>query len=164
VTGPAKGLLECTCRSAHPRCIVCGRDDGYGLGLRFSLRADGGVEAEFACDTHFQGYHGILHGGIIATLLDGAMTHCLFAHGIVALTAEMTVRFRHPVLVGVPALVRAVVADSQPPLHVLHALIFQDGQLKARAVGKFVERRADARVKEVTASKPSRGRWAEPST
>lgn len=155
MTGPTQGLLVSACGSAHPRCIVCGRDDGYGLGLHFSLRADGGVEAEFGCDSRFQGYQDILHGGIIATLLDGAMTHCLFAHGIIAMTAEMTVRFRHPILVDVPAQVRAVVADSQPPLHVLHARILQDGRLKARAVGKFVERRAHARVMEETTGNPT---------
>ena len=139
-TEPIQPLLETTRQFAHPRCVVCGRDHGCGLDLRFSLCEDGSVEAGFACGAQYEGYAGVLHGGIISALLDGAMTHCLFARGLVAVTAEMTVRFRHPIVVDVPALVRAHVADCQAPLHVLNALIVQEGRLKAKAVGKFVER------------------------
>jgi acyl-coenzyme A thioesterase PaaI-like protein len=46
------------------------------------------------------------------------MTNCLFAHGIVAVTAEMTVRFRHPIKTGVPVIARARIARSQRLLHV----------------------------------------------
>jgi acyl-coenzyme A thioesterase PaaI-like protein len=36
----------------------------------------------------------MLHGGVISSILDGTMTNCLFAHGTVAVTAELRVRFR----------------------------------------------------------------------
>jgi len=56
--------LERTRQAAHPFCIVCGRAGECGLGLRFSLRDDGGVEARFECRETLQGYTGMLHGGI----------------------------------------------------------------------------------------------------
>jgi acyl-coenzyme A thioesterase PaaI-like protein len=38
--------------------------------------ADGGVEAHFDCSRIFEGYSHRIHGGVIAALLDGAMTNC----------------------------------------------------------------------------------------
>jgi acyl-coenzyme A thioesterase PaaI-like protein len=81
----------------------------------------------------------MLHGGVIASLLDGAMTNCMFAYGTPAITAELAVRFRHPVIVNRPAKVRAWVERSSPPLHVLKAVVLQDERPKATAVGKFME-------------------------
>ena len=135
-----QNLLNRTRQAAHPRCAVCGRTGHCGLGLRFRLCPDGAVEAEFNCPERFQGYRGILHGGVTSSLLDGAMTNCLFARGITAVTGELNVRFRHPIRLGVPLLVRASITRSQPPLHVAEAEIVQDGQVRARAVGKFMER------------------------
>ena len=139
-TKPAGNLLERTQASAHPRCIVCGRGQQCGLGLRFTLRDDGGVEASFQCEARFQGYEGLLHGGVTSSLLDGAMTNCLFARGIVAVTAEMTVRFRHPIALNTPLTVSGHVTRSQTPLHIVDAQIIQEGQVKAKATGKFMER------------------------
>jgi len=119
---------------------VCSQANACGLGLRFSLRDDGSVEAHFECKRALQGYDGILHGGMIATLLDGAMTNCLFAHGITAVTAEITVRFRHPVRLDTPLLVRARITQSQMPLHVAEAELVQDGRVKATATGMFMKK------------------------
>ena len=139
-TEPAQQVLERTQRAEHPFCIVCGRANGCGLGLRFSLRDDGGVEACFQCKAHFQGYEGLLHGGVTSSLMDGAMTNCLFAHGVAAVTAEITVRFRHPISLHADLVVRAHITRSQAPLHIVEAEIVQDGQVKAKATGKFMER------------------------
>ncbi len=137
-------VLNTTQQAVHSQCVVCGRGQQCGLGLRFQLRDDGGVEAEFQCPEQFQGYEGILHGGVVSSLLDGAMTNCLFAHGIVAVTAEMTVRFRHPIALNTPLQVRASIQRSQPPLYVVEADILQNGQIKAAANGKFMEKNNEA--------------------
>jgi uncharacterized protein (TIGR00369 family) len=137
---PTQSVLQRTRQQAHPLCIVCGRAHEHGLGLRFSLREDGAVEAQFDCKPIFQGYEGILHGGITSALLDGAMTNCLFAHGVVAVTAELTIRFRHPLEVGKVLIARAQVLCLREPLHMVEAELIQDGQVKATAVGKFMEK------------------------
>jgi len=64
---------------AHSNCVVCSPANGRSLCLKFTASDDGGVEACFHCDRAFEGYAGILHGGVIASLLDGAMTNCMFA-------------------------------------------------------------------------------------
>ena len=128
-------------RAAHARCFVCGRPHEGGLNLDFAVCDDGAVEAAFDCAACYQGYDGVLHGGVTASLLDAAMTNCLFARGIAAVTAEMTVRYRHPIAVGMPRIVQARAGRAQPPLHLVEAEIVQEGQVRARAAGKFMERR-----------------------
>jgi acyl-coenzyme A thioesterase PaaI-like protein len=126
----------------HPRCIVCGADNPRGLGLVFAPSADGsGVEAQFDGRESVEGYAGLVHGGVVSMLLDAAMAHCLFHLGRVAHTAELTIRFRHPVLVGREARVRAWRERSRGRLHVLGADLSQDGRVKAVATAKFMEAR-----------------------
>jgi len=87
-----------------------------------------------------QGYHGQLHGGIIASLLDGAMTHCLFARGKSAVTGELIVRFLHPVDTRGYLNISAWLKSSRAALHKLEAILTQDGKLMAKASAKFMER------------------------
>jgi uncharacterized protein (TIGR00369 family) len=123
----------------HPRCIVCGAGNPMGLGLHFTVAEDGAVESTFAGSEVFEGYTGRLHGGLIAALLDGAMTNCLFAHGCEAVTAELTVRYRHPVAPTTRMTLRAWLTESHEPLHLLRAELRQGEQVKAVASGKFLQ-------------------------
>jgi len=128
------------CNEAHPNCIVCSPNNRLGLQLEFTMLDDGSVQATFDCGESFQGYPGILHGGVISSLLDGAMTNCLFAHGRQGITGELKIRFRHPVFIHRTAIVRAWVDRLIPPFQVLQAELIQDEWLKAKATGRFVER------------------------
>ena len=123
---------------AHANCIVCAATRRDGLGLQFDVLENGSVEAVFACDPAFEGYQGMLHGGVAASLVDGAMTNCLFAHGIPAVTAELKVRFRHPLKLAKPAQIRAWVDRSSQPLYLMKAEIFQEEQKRVTATGKFM--------------------------
>ena len=126
----------------HPHCVVCGASDPLGLGVRFTIREDGSAESQFHCSSAFEGYPHQLHGGVIALLLDGAMTNCLFAHGHQAVTAELRIRYREPVATSRTASVRAWIERSDRRLRVVAAELVQDGQVKARARAKFVDRRS----------------------
>ena len=126
-------------RSCHPACIACGRPEHGGLGLRFREASDASVVATFACESRYQGYPNQLHGGIIATLLDAAMMHCLFARGICGVTVNIEVQFRHPVRVDTQADVRAWLCEESPSYYVLRAEIVQDGTTRAVAEGVFAE-------------------------
>jgi acyl-coenzyme A thioesterase PaaI-like protein len=114
--------------------------------LRFRLSDDDHrIEATFDCGETFEGYVGLVHGGIVSAVLDGAMANCLLHLGCVAHTGGLSVRFRHPVLVGRKATVRAWLERSHGRLHVLAAELEQDGQVKAVASAKFLEQRAQTR-------------------
>jgi acyl-coenzyme A thioesterase PaaI-like protein len=126
-------------RQLHRRCIVCGSTNGLGLQVDFVAQPDGSVSARLGCPGFLEGYPDTLHGGIIAAVLDGAMTNCLFAHGRVAVTGELSVRFRHPVVTNRPATVRAWIEDSFPILHLMAAELRQDDRVMARATAKFME-------------------------
>lgn len=87
-------------------CFVCGRENPAGLHLRFSEDPDARqVRAEFVLPEVYQGYPGIVHGGIIAAILDetagrAVMLHT--THETFMATLSLTVRYRRPTPVGVP--------------------------------------------------------------
>jgi acyl-coenzyme A thioesterase PaaI-like protein len=126
----------------HPGCVVCGAANTRGLRLRYVPANGNEVRAELDCDGSLEGYGGRLHGGIIAAALDGAMTHCLFALGRAAVTAELAVKFSHPVVTGRPATVRARLERDLAPLYLLRAELVQDGVVKATGSAKFMEHEA----------------------
>ena len=132
--------LDRTRDRVHPKCVVCSAVHPRGLNLKFDIDKNKTVVATFQCNEELEGYPGVLHGGIISTVLDGAMGHCMFARGQAAVTVEMTTRFRHPVVTGKPATVSARITRISHPLYLLEAKILQDGEVKATAKGKFYDR------------------------
>ena len=124
----------------HSRCVVCASGNPMGLNLEFTLTQDGAVEGSFAASSVLQGYDGLVHGGVIASMLDGAMTNCLFAHGKEALTAELVVRYRKPVVVGERLTLRAWIEKSSSILFCMRAELSQNGCIKAVASAKFLNR------------------------
>lgn len=125
-------------RTIHGRCFACGnRSDG--LGLRFRDCGEAGVAADWRCLADYQGYPGVVHGGIVATLLDSAMTNCLLVRGIEGVTADLQIDFNRPVFVGDVARVTARVVRSRPPLYVLEASVEQGGLVRASASARFAQ-------------------------
>lgn len=80
-------------------CFVCGKNNPNGLKLTFQL--DGNtMKSEFTPGKIHQGFANIVHGGIIATVLDEIMLNLLYRSNIHAVTAELLVRFCKPAYVG----------------------------------------------------------------
>ncbi|MCA9250957.1 MAG: PaaI family thioesterase [Phycisphaerae bacterium] len=128
---------EALCSSCHPDCVAC-RDIGLGgLGLKFSVSADGGVNARFYCAAKYQGYPDRMHGGIIATLLDAAMTHCLFSRGKRGVTAKLSIRYVRPVEIGADAVISASVISDRGMLVELQSELHQAGRLCASSKATF---------------------------
>ncbi len=127
-------------QQSHAHCMVCGlrEHNSYSLGLVFSPQADGTVSAPFVVTTKHQGYTGLLHGGMTSTLLDAAMTHCLFSQGIQALTAELTVRFMAPISLGQTLMVCAQMLGQRRGIYQLEAWLMAGQQKVARASAKFI--------------------------
>ena len=125
--------------SLHDTCLLCGSKNPIGLQLDFKPGKDGAVVAQFICQFRFEGYKGFLHGGVAAALLDSAMTNCLFARGIAALTAGLNVTYKKPVRCGRSAQINAWLIKSFSPLHELKAHLSQDGEILVTAGAKFME-------------------------
>jgi uncharacterized protein (TIGR00369 family) len=89
-------------------CFACGKKNSSGLRLDFRTE-DGKAVAEFVPSKIHQGFKDIVHGGIIATVLDEAMVKVALSRGIKVLTAEIAVRFRSTLSVGDSSIVEAEV-------------------------------------------------------
>lgn len=86
-------------RARDSWCFACGPDNPIGLHLAFKITSDN-IYAEFVPERIHQGYDGVVHGGIIATLLDEAMANLLYLKGWDCTTGKMEIRYRQPALVG----------------------------------------------------------------
>ena len=75
-------------------CFGCGSDNPRGLQLKFRVDPDGTATASFIPGSEWEGPRGIVHGGIVTTLLDEAMAKAVAATGCRGMTAELRVRFR----------------------------------------------------------------------
>ncbi|WP_272947532.1 PaaI family thioesterase [Aeromonas salmonicida] len=96
-------------------------------------------------DERYQGYTGILHGGMTSTLLDAVMTHCLLQQGIKGLTAELTIRFVVPINIGSKIYLSAQIVDQRHGIHRLNAVASVDGVVVAKASAKFIEKKVNDR-------------------
>ncbi len=126
-------------RSDHG-CFGCGRLNPYGLRLRFVQIGPVEVMAEFEPGAVHEGFAGVVHGGIVTTLLDEAMAWAAFAAGAWVVTARLDVRFRRPVVVGEPVRVFGRVRDDRRRLVEVDGRVARvaDGVLLAEASGAFV--------------------------
>lgn len=82
-------------------CFVCGEDNRHGLQAIF--QSNGDLLCSFGsvvlAET-FQGWGQIVHGGILAALLDEACIYAAMSLGKKAVTAELQIRYRRPVPCG----------------------------------------------------------------
>ncbi len=103
-------------------CFVCGEENPSGLHLKFTL-CDGKVKTEFVPQKIFQGYKDIVHGGIIAAILDEAMVKAARMEGKQAVTAEITIRFKNPLMAGEKAVIEAHIVRTNKKIIETAAII-----------------------------------------
>jgi acyl-coenzyme A thioesterase PaaI-like protein len=125
--------------SSHEGCFACGPNNKNGLGLTFRPSLSGGVEATFYCDLKYQGYPGFLQGGVIATLLDSAMIHCLFQKGIMAMTGRMYIQFKKPVRMQEVVQIKASMVEQRGPVYRLSAEVIQEELVCAKSSATFMQ-------------------------
>lgn len=119
-------------------CFVCGPLNPFGLHLSFE-KSDQKVIAHFTSQKAHQGYADIVHGGIITTLLDEAMVKACILNGINAVTAELLIRFRRPLITGNPCTVYAwIVSQSSRLIEAESELIDHEGNTIATAKAKLI--------------------------
>jgi uncharacterized protein (TIGR00369 family) len=126
--------------AAQNRCFGCGPANPAGLHLEFFIAPDGTVVTSQVVPETFDGHPGYLHGGIIATLLDEAMSKSVRALGKTAMTRKMEVEYLHPVPSGTPLLIEGRVVRSEGRKHWPEAAIVDsEGRILAKANGLFIE-------------------------
>jgi uncharacterized protein (TIGR00369 family) len=131
---------------AQNRCFGCGPANAGGLHLEFLVADDGSVVCLPTIPDSFEGPAGYLHGGIIATLLDEAMSKSIWARGLTAMTRQMEINYLRPVHSEAPIRVEGRLVRSEGRKHWSEARIIDArGHALADAKGLFIEVRSGQR-------------------
>jgi uncharacterized protein (TIGR00369 family) len=121
-------------------CFACGPENPIGLHLHFEPENDAAV-AHTTLQPPFQGWKGIAHGGIAMMLIDEAMAHAAGFAGHRGVTASMNVRFRKPVPIGAPIVLRGKVTWQRRTVLGVEASVYDaNGTLLVQGEGHFVSR------------------------
>ena len=123
-------------QASSRHCFVCGVENPVGLHLKFYETGLGEVTAEYTAPEHYQGYPGVLHGGIVASILDetAGRAHMGIFPPRFMFTAKLEVRYRKNVPVGQPLkIVGRAGRDKGCAAEATSAIYNQDGTLLAEA-------------------------------
>jgi uncharacterized protein (TIGR00369 family) len=119
-------------------CFICGTENPAGLNIPFYF--DGKtITAEYAPGAGLCGFDGIVHGGIVYSLADEAMMHLIWASGLRATSAEITMRYHNFAKTGELLKLRAEFVNVGPRLIKARCLMKNARDEKiATASGKFL--------------------------
>lgn len=118
-------------------CFVCGQSNPGGLHIRFFT--DGNVAfCQYKPSEQYQGYDGVLHGGLISTLLDEVMVKALAGRGIPVVTGKLEVRFRRPATTNERLTAKGwVLTQKARSYKAAGEITGEDGRILAEAEGVF---------------------------
>ena len=122
-------------------CFACGLENPIGLKLTFYAQEDGSVEGHYTVPRQYEGYPGIAHGGIIASILDEAVSRVFMVadHNRFMYTGRLTTRLRRHVPVEQPLRIIAHAIRDRGRTAEARASIFgPDGELLAEAEALLV--------------------------
>ncbi len=127
---------------SHPQkknfCFACGQDNPHGMHLKFSQEGKSFV-CNFRLSKRYTGPPGHCHGGIIATILDDAMSKLNKLRQIIAVTSKMTVEYLKPVPLHKPLRVESHEVSKRGRRLSHTAEIFDaNGAVLARSRGTFI--------------------------
>jgi acyl-coenzyme A thioesterase PaaI-like protein len=125
-------------RALARNCFGCGSRNPYGLRLVFE--PDGQqVRTTFRPLPEHEGFPGVLHGGIIFTLMDEAMGWATYAQGIMSFSGKVQTRFRKTISTDAALqVIGELVKDRGRTLQMRAEIRSKDGELLADAQGVFV--------------------------
>ena len=119
-------------------CFGCGEKNPIGLKLKFKIEGETAY-TEFTPSNLHQGYEGIVHGGIVSTLLDEAGGRLLYDLGLNAVTAQILVKFKRPAAVGEKICLFAEVTQKRGKIiTTVSRASTEEGEILAEATTKFI--------------------------
>ncbi len=81
-------------------CYACGPENPQGLKIKFEHPGKGVLRAAVVFSKHHQGFKNIVHGGMMALVLDEMMVNLAWREGIPAITGELRVRLVKAAKIG----------------------------------------------------------------
>jgi len=126
-------------RSQYNGCFGCGLDNPIGLHLDDFAVADGKLTADFAPRDVYNGFAGILHGGILAAVLDETLAWtAMLLEGTFVVTANLDIKFRKPAPTSSRYTVRGELLERRGRRLRLAAGVSMDDLVVAEATGLFL--------------------------
>jgi acyl-coenzyme A thioesterase PaaI-like protein len=107
-------------------CYVCGSENPAGLHVTFVPHGESGSRATFTVQPGHVGWPGLLHGGLLFTLMDEALGWALYYHGLRGVTAKTEIRFRSPVPVGTQLVITGSIEERNRNLARMRANVLLD--------------------------------------
>ena len=137
---------------APHNCFACGTLNTGGLGLTMHVEP-GRSWTEVTLDRRFEGWEGMAHGGILATILDEVMAWALVGADNWGVTARMSVDFRKPVEIGRAIRAEGWATSSRRRIVDTEGRIVDvaDGTVLAESHGRYVAA-SEARKRELAAA------------
>ena len=121
-------------------CFVCGRKNPIGLKLEFLLKEGRTLETKFTPQKVHQGFADVVHGGILATVLDEVMVNLPCMLGQTAVTARMEVTLKRPARVGQELIFTArLTRETRRTLDACARAETDDGTVVAEARGTLMK-------------------------
>lgn len=122
----------------YANCFVCGEGNPIGMKLSFEYNGDS-ASVWFDSPACYEGYHGVIHGGIIATLLDEAMAKIILSKSLVAVTADLNIRYRKPLTVGTRVKATGTITlQKSRTLHTEATLTDESGNVYAESKAVYI--------------------------
>ena len=118
-------------------CFVCGEKNPFGLQLK-PVGKNGKGTIYWTPEKRHQGFTGIVHGGLISTLLDEAMAYAAMSEAGFCATAGISVKFIKPVRTGEKVKIEAELTEKRGKVLKLQAQVIQNEEIKARGSATFV--------------------------
>jgi uncharacterized protein (TIGR00369 family) len=119
-------------------CFVCGAENRQGIGTRISVDTDNHTSyARLQLGSQFQGWQGVVHGGILATLLDEACAYACMTAVEQCVTAELKVRYRKPVKVDQEIELFGQLVDTSRKIWLAKSQIKVNGAVHAEAEARM---------------------------
>jgi acyl-coenzyme A thioesterase PaaI-like protein len=125
-------------QTTYQRCFACGARNAAGLRLVFRRSGDR-IVADFTAQERHQGFPGLLHGGIVATLLDETLSRTGALRREWLMTGRLEIRYRRPAPIGARLRVWGeIVGERADVVKAAGALELDDGTVVADARGTFL--------------------------
>ena len=120
-------------------CFCCGEKNPLGLHMKFRFEGEK-ILSEAVVPKEYQGFAGVVHGGILGTLLDELMVNLYWLKGERAVTVEYQVRLKAPCPAGEKILLSAWPLESKHRIHFVAAEAkLGNGTLVAEATAKCMK-------------------------
>lgn len=134
--------MELNDTSDYQLCFACGQRNPYGLHLIFRQEGDS-IVTDFMPREEHQGFPGVIHGGIVATLMDEALnrTTLLSNDPAWSMTGRLEVRYRQYVPYGKTLRIRARLDKQRGRMLQAHGTLTpadDESSVLAEAQGTFM--------------------------